>query len=173
MKCGRKLKGTTLQSRILEQIKIASNGCWVWTGLKRASGKARDKKNRVHKLLPYGVLKVNGKGTSAHRASWMAFRGEIPKGKMVCHGCDNPPCVNPDHLFIGTNQTNMDDCVSKNRQAAGERHPKHKLTSEIVAKMKKLYRPWDRKRSVRVLAEKFGVGQTVAFYAIKGRRWKN
>lgn len=83
------------------------SGCWLWLGAGRGSNK-------------YGVIKVEGKPTPAHRYSYEIHRGPIPKGMFVCHRCDIPLCVNPSHLFLGDAQSNSDDKVSKGRQARGE-----------------------------------------------------
>lgn len=87
-----------------------SNSCWVWHGLKNKAGYGR-----------FG-------GKYAHRMSWEIFNNQIiPLGMLVCHHCDNPGCVNPDHLFLGTQKDNMQDMISKNRQAiqnnSGEKNP--------------------------------------------------
>jgi len=84
----------------------------------------------------YGVVKVEGKAQLAHRVSYLYFRGPLDL-PFVCHKCDNPSCVNPDHLFLGTNQDNIDDKVAKNRQskigqAKGVLHSLAKLTEEDV-----------------------------------------
>jgi len=81
------------------------NGCWYWTG-------------RLDKQ-EYGQTKHNNKQISAHRLSWILFRGEIPHPMHVCHHCDTPKCVNPDHLFLGTHRDNMQDALKKGRLKFG------------------------------------------------------
>lgn len=80
-------------------------GCWEWTGRCSVAG--------------YGQIKDNYRTRGAHRVSYEIHNGAVPEGLQVLHHCDNPPCVNPEHLFIGTHQDNMDDKVSKNRQQNG------------------------------------------------------
>ncbi len=79
--------------------------CWTWTGSLGKWG--------------YGHFRVDSKTMLAHRVSWMLHNGEIPNGLFVCHHCDNPKCVNPEHLFLGTHQDNIDDMMSKGRYVSG------------------------------------------------------
>lgn len=76
--------------------------CTIWKGLIWSGGR-------------YGMDKINGKCMGAHRAAWIRVNGEIPKGMVICHKCDNGLCVNVNHLFIGTSKDNMQDCIRKGR----------------------------------------------------------
>ncbi len=79
-----------------------NSGCWLWTAYVDRDG--------------YGNITINRKPTPAHRASWELFKGTIPKGLLVCHKCDTPACVNPDHLFLGTHKDNIRDSFAKGRK---------------------------------------------------------
>lgn len=88
-----------------------NTGCWLWLGRRGARG--------------YGQVGFRGfKTRQAHRVSWLIHNGPIPDGLFVCHKCDTPPCVNPDHLFLGTCQDNLTDMARKNRAYRGGPPPK-------------------------------------------------
>lgn len=113
---------------LVDRLKKFSNfnpntGCIEWTGGKSGGG--------------YGQLEVNGKSAKAHRIAWELKNGKIPEGMIVCHKCDNPACLNPAHLFLGTNVVNSLDMVSKGRQARlkGELNSQAKITEEQVKKI--------------------------------------
>lgn len=98
------MKYKNLKERIEEKIeRIPECGCWIWMG-------------SSSKINGYGYFGVgNKKIKNSHRAVWELFKGEIPNGMMVLHHCDTPSCVNPYHLFLGTQKDNVQDCVKKNR----------------------------------------------------------
>jgi hypothetical protein len=85
-----------------------ADSCWLWIGGKDCDG--------------YGRLQVKGKSRPAHRLAWGFVNGAIPDGLYVCHTCANPPCVNPAHLWLGTNDENMADCTIKGRRPSGDRN---------------------------------------------------
>jgi hypothetical protein len=93
------------RQRILDNITIDDNGCWLMKPYKGCKGYAKVEES------------INGqrKTYRAHRYSYQAFNGEIPKGLQVCHSCDVRNCVNPEHLWLGTNQDNVNDMVKKGR----------------------------------------------------------
>lgn len=120
--------------------KADANQCWVWRGGKDSNG--------------YGILRFNGKTMRPHRLMWMLKNGKIPKGLGVLHKCDNRPCCNPSHLFLGTQAENVADAASKNRM---DHVGQHKLSLHQISAMKKLL---DQGLSQREIAIKFELHQS-------------
>ena len=132
--------------------------CWVWTAFTDKGG--------------YGIFSVNAAPYKAHRFSWRLHKGPIPNGMGVLHRCDNPKCVNPDHLFTGTTTDNMRDKVEKGRQAKGEKHPCVVLTTAQVLEIRRIFVSGSRRYGVRPLARKYGVAKTTMQSVVNGKTWK-
>jgi len=136
-----------------------SDGCWHWTGAKTGRG--------------YGSMRVGHKSTGAHRISYELFKGPI--GDLhVCHTCDNPLCVNPDHLWLGTNADNVADREAKGRMKSpvigkkGSTNPFSKLTEAEIPKIRKLRNDG---MTAKVIAAEFGVSESAIDNVIYGNAW--
>ena len=147
-------------SRFWMQVNKTSKGCWYWIGGTR--GKPA-----------YGVLQVNGKTVKAHRYSYHKFVGAVSSTDNVCHTCDNTLCVNPEHLFVGTQQDNMTDMVIKGRSNKGEDRPAAKLTEKAVLFIRRNYRAGHYKLGASALAIKFGVNYYTVMSVITGKSWRH
>lgn len=134
-----------------------TDSCWLWTGATKDKG--------------YGLLRVGGKNIGAHVFSYQLHTGfQVLKGTFVCHNCDNPPCVNPLHLWLGDNTANVNDMVIKKRHTFGERNGQAKLTEEIVLKMQKLKQ---QGVSQEAMTKIFEVSRTCISQTLNGKRWKH
>jgi len=122
-----------------------------------------------HKPVPKGYVLIRRKNVQigVHRHIWQKCFGEIPEGMCVCHTCDNPPCINPEHLFLGTNQDNIDDKLRKGRQArvCGERHGNAKVTEEAVRFIRKSDLPR------KTLARMHGVSERSIYNILSRKDW--
>jgi hypothetical protein len=127
--------------------------CWVWTAASARMG--------------YGAFFV-GKLRPAHRVSWEMANGPIPDGLLVLHRCDNPPCVRPDHLFLGTHAENTADAITKGRLASGERHGRHKLGAEAVPSIRARWAAGERLADI---AADFGISRSQVSRIGLGRKW--
>lgn len=137
--------------------KVNTDGkCWIWTAAKDNGG--------------YGRFKVGKSELYAHRYAWEVLFGEIPAGLMVCHKCDIRNCVNPEHLFLGTQQDNMTDKVLKGRGANGERNGQSKLTKLQVDEIRRRYATGVFTQ--RYLAKMYGVHQALIHNIITYKSWR-
>lgn len=116
-----------------------------------------------------GWMKRNGRPILAHRAAWEEVHGVIPKDQCVCHQCDNPRCINIEHLFLGTHIQNMADMREKKRAARlpGDLNPNCRIADERVAALRASYEA--DPRPFRQLAKDFGVSESLAWGIVKGR----
>ncbi len=147
----RHYKRTPSRVRFMRKVNKTKD-CWLWTG-------ALDKDG-------YGVFATE-LTNKAHRASYYMFNGPIPKNLCVCHKCDTPSCVNPKHLWLGTNRENSQDMLSKNRYKITNAT----LTENQVIAIRKEYRL--NKTSTYKIARKYNVSQATIFRIISNKAWKN
>lgn len=154
------------ESDFWQRVTRSATGCWAWSGGTDKDG--------------YGFLRFRGRRVKAHRLAWELLHGPIPQGMFVLHRCDNPPCVRPDHLFLGTNDDNMADMAKKGRAVSGskkhpermprgEEHPRAKLTEEGVRRLREKYCAGDT--SQQLLAKEFGISQFTVSAIIRRKRW--
>ena len=149
----------TLIDRFTAKYEVdAKTGCWNWKGSIAGKG--------------YGAIRAPKTRLAiyAHRLSYMYYKGEIPDGMQVCHKCDNPGCVNPDHLFIGSSSDNHLDMKSKDRHLYGERNKQHKLTE---AEAESVFDMSDSGMSTYQIAAKLEICQMTAWRILNGHRWQH
>lgn len=130
--------------------------CWLWTG----------SKDRYGKFSPGGHSPVP---LNAHRVSYELAYGPVPDGKQICHECDNPPCVNPSHLFAGTADENMKNMRTKgrDRHASGEEAGKSRLTWEQVREIRRRHAVGDV--SMRALAREYNIAYPAIAYIVHNK----
>jgi hypothetical protein len=176
----------SLEERFWEKVdKKSPDECWEW-------------KNSI--INGYGTIKLNGKNKLTHRLSYELNVGPIPPGLFVCHTCDNPKCVNPTHLFLGTQKDNLQDASKKGRIASGnlhysrthpellargdchwcKTHPESylgekngnaKLTENQVKEIRQLYARGSI--TLKELGMKFGAGLSTIGYIVNHKTWKH
>lgn len=138
--------------RFDRSYEVLPSGCWQWTKWRSSTG--------------YGQMCVMGKGNyKAHRFSYERFKGPIPAGLFVCHSCDNPLCVNPDHLWLGTPKANASDAARKGRMERGDNHHARKLTAAAVREIR------ESTEIDKRLASQFGVDCSCISRIRARKRW--
>ena len=135
-----------------------SGDCWTWQAATDRYG--------------YGASCHNGRQMKAHRLAYLLFVGPLPAGP-ICHRCDNPPCVRPEHLFAGTPAINNRDRAAKGRSGdqSGERASRTKLCADDVRDIRRTYAKG--RASQRELAARFGVSQTTIMLIVNRQRWQS
>jgi hypothetical protein len=146
---------TPIRYRLLARIDFDANpGCWAWTGARVPQG--------------YGLIKrKDGSQCRAHRIAYELAFGAIPAGMFVCHRCDNPGCIRPSHLFLGTHHENMADMVIKGRSARmqGNSNGSAKLTTADVASIRA------STGNYALIAHQFGVSPSAVGLIKRRERW--
>lgn len=137
------------------------DACWIWAGSRDNCG--------------YGKIRIVRSASMAHRLSWEIHYGPIPAGLCVLHRCDNPPCVRPDHLFLGTHQENMRDRDMKGR--GGESKPTRHGEGHVRAKLSEASVRWAREavaggRTMEAVAKELGVVRSTVGRAVSGHNWR-
>ncbi len=150
----------TEEERFWSKVDVrAPDECWPWSSALNEHG--------------YGVFGGRKLPVLAHRAMWQVFNGPIPAGMCVLHHCDNPRCVNPAHLWLGTNADNTADMMTKGRHKPvslpGERNPNVRITADDVACIRALYAAGGISQDR--LARQFGISQTQTSRVIRGESW--
>ena len=147
----------TLEERFWKNVNVLSQyECWEWAGCKFKGG--------------YGALGYNKKTEKAHRISYKIHKGDIQENLVVRHTCDNPSCVNPNHLIVGTHAENMKDRDERNRSHKGSKHYKAKLNETSVLKIIDLYKNGHTKTE---LARIFNVTTASIIFIINKKTWKH
>ena len=135
--------------------------CWDWQGVTSTYG--------------YGYLNVAGERVASHRRAMELVSGTIPDGQHVLHNCDNPPCVNPAHLRLGTHADNMRDAVKRGRRPKtrpnlrGKLHPNSKLTADNVREIRRRYVRGNGQK----LADEFGIDLSQVHNIVRRRQWRH
>lgn len=138
--------------KFLGRYKVLDNGCWEYQGVKNCYG--------------YGRVYIGRKHTVAHRYMYQLKKGVIPKGMLVLHKCDNPSCVNPDHLFLGTHTDNMNDMIKKKRNRKCENYSR-KLNYEKAESIRS-----ENNKSISEIARKYDISRSTVRDVLDHNTWK-
>lgn len=150
-------KKLKLTERFWRKVKKepGEDGCWLWQGARDSHG--------------YGILTIRGRNYMAHKISWeTANNAKVPRDYVLLHTCDVPLCLNPRHLTPGTQQSNVDDRVKKDRSAKGRRNGRARLTDKDIRKIRKLRGKGWTELAIALL---FRVGRSTISNVLKGKTW--
>lgn len=143
-----------------KSIPEPNTGCWLWMGAANPRG--------------YGNVWVDGVSTTAHRAMLIAIHGPVAREMDACHKCDTPACINPEHLFLGTRQTNMADMRAKGRAGytglLGQANHKARLTEDVIRAIRSAYAAGE---GTRALAERHAITMTHVRHIVAGKAWRH
>lgn len=161
------MQDKSIRERFATKFKVnPDSGCWEWIG-------ATDGRKG------YGQIYFNGRTARASRVAWLLYKGMIPDGSHVCHLCDNPACVNPNHLFLGSRSDNMRDCVEKGRHGSvtrperrprGSGHYLAKLSEHMVIEARRLFREGV---NCADLSSRYGIDDSTVRRALTGEGWNH
>lgn len=154
------IRSMSLLERLSYNSKMLKNGCIVWTGYVEKTG--------------YATMRFKGNRIKVHRASWIAHNGDIPDGLLILHKCDNRKCINPDHLFIGTQQDNMDDMKTKGRDnRVGVKGSKNHNTNIDEVDVKMIRQRFIDGESRKTLMCDYQLGKTTLQSILSNKSWKH
>ncbi len=142
--------------RLLSRVTVTPDGCWFYNGPVDRDG--------------YGRFSQDGRPVRAHRSAYRLLVGPIPPGKCVCHICDNPACINPEHLWIGTHADNAADRNAKGRQAKGQRNGRAKLNCDAVRAIRAAASECTPKAEI---ARRFGISSRDVNKILSGEIWRD
>ena len=159
----------TTVERFMAKVK-KTNSCWIWIGSQAGRG--------------YGHFWYEGRLHGSHRISYKLFCGSIPNKRYVLHHCDNPPCVNPSHLFVGTQRDNLVDASNKGRMATGDRNgsrvkienmlrgEKHGMSKLTIDEVREIRDRHDSGETDKSLAQIFNIGKSQIGRIVRLESWK-
>lgn len=147
----------SLEQRLIRRRMVTPTGCWEWTGGLQPSGYGQ---------LVISIVPKQPQTVYAHRLAYETWVGPIPDGKNVCHRCDNRLCINPEHLFVGTDADNVADKLAKDRQPHGDGHCNAVLTTDIVDQLR------SGQLSIKQAAADLGLSESHLYRVRKGVHWK-
>ena len=143
----------------LKALKLPPNKCWIWPGAKESAG--------------YGHIRYYGEIYKAHRLSYEAHKGKIPKGQLIRHTCDTPSCCNPNHLLLGTVKDNMRDAIERGSfvfpiTIYGEAHHEARFSKKDIPTVRKRFEQGD---SMRSIARDYGVSHEAVRKIVRLETW--